>query len=277
MEFLVYTAELLDENTTFESFEPGVDQEISRMVNLLEDMDLDRVVDNQTVNLLVDNIEYDRDKEIVSADIYKQTNPGKALHQVIQDDGAISIQEIISENEDAFMQGLLGIKKVDNDVHILIEVDFGSFFVTACNGMEIKPQYSSETIRSIQESDAIGRTTLDFADDYDLTASLFKPPEDGDIREEEGLGKVDLANKIASLLHISQAHRMSLDIPRDEWLANIEIFDKLIESGIVTTVRVEDTINGIVKLGQGGERAIRKKIQTPDTGFRAVEDAFDKH
>lgn len=275
MKFLVYTAEPLDDNATLDSFEPGADKEITRIINLLKSMDLERVVDNQTVNLLVNNVEYNKKSGIVTSDVYKQTSPGKALHQLAEDGDEMTIQEIISEHEDAFVQGIFGMKKVDGKVHLIVESNFGSFFVNACMGMEITPRYSSETIRSIQESETIGKTTLDFDDDYDLTASLFKPPEDEDIREDKGFGNVNMVNKLTSLLDISRAHRVSLDIYRDEWLANVGIFDELIESGIVTTVRIEDTKNGIVKLGVGGERAIRKKIKTSSSSERAVEEAFE--
>jgi hypothetical protein len=213
----------------------------------------------------------------VTADIYKQTNPGKALHQLAEGDDGVTVQEIISEHEDAFVQGVLGMKKVDDDIHLLVENNFGSFFVAASRGMDTTPHYSSETIQSIQQSDTIGKTTLDFAEDYDLTASLFQPPEDEDLREDDGFGKVDILNKLTSLLEISNAHRMSLDIGRDEWLNNVDVFDDLIESGIVTTIRIEDTKNGIVKLGEGGERAIRKEVKTNTSGKRAVEEAFSNY
>ncbi|RLM83840.1 hypothetical protein D3D02_16210 [Halobellus sp. Atlit-38R] len=245
------------------------------MINLIGDMDLDRVLENQTVSLLVDNVKYNKGSGIVTADIYKQTNPGKALHQLAEDDDGISVQKIISEHEDAFVQGLLGMKKVDSEVHILVENTFGSFFVAACKGMDITPHYSSKTIQSIQESKTIGKTTLDFAEDYDLTASLFKPPNDEDIREDEGFGNIDIANKITSLLDISRAHRMSLDINKDEWLNNVDVFDELIESGIVTKVRVEKTKDGVVKLGEGGDRAIREKVNTSRSGKQAIAEAFN--
>ena len=68
---------------------------------------------------------------------------------------------------------------------------------------------------------------------------------------------------------------MSLDIERDEWLNNVDIFDELVESGIVTTVRIEGTKNGVVKLGQGGERAIRTNITTVRSDKTAVGEAFE--
>jgi hypothetical protein len=274
MDFLVYTAKPLDDNATLDSFEQGADKDISRMNNLIKNMDLKRVLNNQTVDLLVDELEYDKESDIVTADIYKQTSPGKALHELAEDGNGMTVQEIISEHDNAFVQGVFGMEKVDSEIYLIIESNFGSFFVDACKGMDITPQYSSDTIQSIQESETIGETTLDFADDYDLTASLFKLPEDEDIRKEKGLGKTNVLNELASLFKISRAHRMSLDIDRDEWLANIDVFDKLIEHGIVTTVRIEDTKNGIVKLGEGGERAIRKKIKASSSGKRAVEEAF---
>lgn len=274
MKFLVYTAKPLEENATLDSFGQEADSDIIRIIDLLENMGLERVLEHQTVSLLVNDVEYDNESGIATAEIYKQTSPGKALHQLVDDGDGITIQEILSEHEEAFVPGTLGMKKVDGEVHLIVENNFGSFFVASCTGMEIKSLFSSETIQSIQESETIGKTTLDFDDDYDLTASLFKPPEDEDIREEKGFGHVDIANKFTSLLEISRAHRMSLDIARDEWLANIELFAELIESGIVTTVRVEDTKNGVVKLGQGGERAIRKTITTSTSGKRAVEEAF---
>lgn len=274
MKFLVYTANPQDDNATLDSFVQGADKDITRIINLLNDIDLERVLDNQTVNLLVDNVEYNRDSGIVTADIYKQTNPGKALHQLVEEDDEMTIQEIISEHEDAFVPGLFGMKKIDGEVHLVIENNFGSYFVDACMGLEITPQYSSETVQSIQESETIGNTTIDFDEDYDLTAALFKPPADEDIREEKGFGNVNIVNKITSLLDISRAHRMSLDISREEWLDNVEVFDELIESGIVTTVRIKGTKDGIVKLGEGGDRAIRKKVKTISTGSRAIEEAF---
>ncbi|WP_276280903.1 hypothetical protein [Halorussus caseinilyticus] len=237
-------------------------------------MDLDRVLSNQTVNILVDNLEYSKEREMVIADLYKQTNPGKALHQLAEEEDEVTIHEIISEHENAFVQGKLGMKKIDGEINLLIENNFGSFFVYACKGMDVTPIYSSETIQAIQESDTIGDTTLDFANDYDLKASLFQPPEDADIREERGFGSVNLTNKITSLLDISRAHRISLDIDRDEWLANVDVFEELIESGIVTRVRVEGTKDNIVKLGEGGERAIREYVETSSSGRKGVREAF---
>ncbi len=274
MHFLVYTVEPLDNNATLSGLTMGTDNDVGRIIEILNKMGLERVVNNQTVNLLVDNVDYEEDSRIVTADLYKQKSPGKALHQLAENGGEMTIQEIISENENAFVQGTFGMKKIGNEIHLIIETNFGSFFVAACKGLEITPRYSSETIRSIQESETIGKTTLDFAEDYDLTASLLKSPEDSDIREEQGFGKINLINKFSSLFSISDAHRISLDIGRDEWLNNVDIFEELIESGIVTTVRIEGTRNGVVKLGQGGDRAIRKKIKTERSDKTAVKEAF---
>lgn len=274
MKFLVYTADPLDEYTTLDSFEPGADRDITRILSLIKQMDLDRVVNNHTVSVLVENVEYDKEGGMVTADIYKQTSQSKALHQLAEDGGEITIQEIISKHDDAFIQGVIGAKKVDGDVHILVEKNFGSFFAASTIGMDLLPQYSSDTIQAIQESETIGKTTLDFHDDYDLTASLFKPPEDEDLREENGLGSVNIANKLTNLLNISRAHRMSMNIDRDEWLANVEIFDELVKSGIVATVRVEETSDGVVRLGEGGDRAIRETVKTARDADNAVEEAL---
>jgi len=274
MKFLVYSVEPLNENATLERFEQGAEKDLTRIIDLLEGMNHERVMRHQTVSLLVDNIKYHKKSGMVTADVYKQTNPGKPLHQLADDGEEMTIQEILSEHEEAFVPGIMGMKKVDGEIHLLVENNFGSFFVSACKGMDITPHYSSEAIRAIQESETIGRTTLDFDDDFDLEASLFKPPTDGDVREDKGFGKVDLANKLTSLLNISQAHRMSFDINRDEWLDNVELFDELIESGIVTTVRVFNTKDNTVKLGEGGDRAIRRKIDTDTHGKGAVKEAF---
>ena len=274
MHFLVYTAEPLEDNASLSGLTMGVDNDVGRIIEILNKMGLERVVNNQTVNLLVNNVNYDKKSEIVTADLYKQKSPGKALHQLAEDGGEMTIQEIISENENAFVQGKFGMKKVGGEIQLIIETNFGSFFVAACKGIDITPDYSSETIKSIQESETIGKTTLDFAEDYDLTASLLKSPEDSDLREEQGFGKINIINKFTSLFDISHAHRISLDIGRDEWLNNVEIFEQLIQSGIVTTVRIEDTRNGVVKLGQGGDRAIRRKIKTEKPDNMAVKEAF---
>ena len=277
MKFLVYTVEPLDDIAPLSSFNTEADKEISKVATILRRMNLDRVEDNETVNLLVRNVDHDQKSNSIVAEIYKLTNREKALHQLSENDEGMTMEELISENEDAFIQGLLGVKKSDGEIYVIVEKGFGSFFVSAARSwMDIEPQYSSDTIESIQKSDTIGRTTLDFADNHNLTASLFKPPEDEDVREEEGFGNVDLANRIAALFNISQAHRISLDIDRDKWLDNIDIFDNLIEEGIVTTVRVKKTIDGVVKLGEGGDRAIREDIKTSRDGRKAVKEAFDK-
>lgn len=168
------------------------------------------------------------------------------------------------------------MKKIDGEIYLVVENTFGSFFDAACVGMDTTPQYSSDTIQSIQDSETIGKTTLHFADSYDLTTSLLKSPNDKDIREEEGFGNVDMINKIASLLNISKAHRISLDINKDEWLNNIDLFENLIDSGIVTTIKIKGTYNQIVRLGEGGDRAIREKVETSGSGRTAVEEAFTK-
>ncbi|WP_430505288.1 hypothetical protein [Haloparvum sp. PAK95] len=274
MKFLVYTVDISDDNATLGSFEPGADKDLTRVINWIEDMDLERVLNNDTVKLLVDNIDYDKNAGLVTADVYKEQSHSKALHQLAEDGDGMTIQEIISEHEDAFVNGVFGMTKVDDEVHIILENRFGSYFVSACKDMDPVPQYSSDTIHSIQDSETIGRTTLDFADDFDLTASLLKTPKDEDVRENEGFGKTDITNTLLSAFSISRAHRVSLDIERDEWLNNVEVFDELVESGIVTAVRIEDTKNGVVRLGEGGERAIRHSIETTRSDKRAVKEAF---
>lgn len=274
MNFLIYTAEPTDDNATLDSFGGEIDRDISRMMNLVKNLDLERVTANKSVNLLADAVNYDEKSGIVTADVYKQTNPKKAFHQLAKDGDGMTVKKIISEHDDAFIQGTLGMMKINDEIQVIVEEDFGSFFVAASKGMDITPLYSSEAIQSIQDSESIGETTLDFNDDYNLTASLFQPPNDGDVREEHGFGNVDVANNLVSLLGISRAHRMSLDIDRDEWLNSIPLFQNLINSGLVTTIRVEDTKNGIVKLGEGEERAVREQIKTSRTGKGAVKDAF---
>lgn len=276
MKFLVYTVEPLDLDTQLYTFDSVIDKDIGKIMRRLEEMNLERVLENQSINLLADNLKFDEDRDIVTVDIYKQTTPGKAHYQLTEEEDEISIQEILSEHDDAFVQGAVGVKKTDDEIHLLVESKFGSFFVSASRGINIEPQFSGETVRSIRESETIGRTTIEFNDDYDLTASLWKPPEDADIREEEGFGRVDLLNKITSLFDISKAHQMSLDIDRDEWLQNVEIFDDLVETGIVTSVKVTGTKNGSVRLGEGGDRAIRKTIRTNSSGKKAVQEAFSR-
>lgn len=276
MEFLVYTADPLNDNTTLASSVRGEDQEIGRIINQLEEMSVDRVVENTSINLFIDDISYDLEEEIVTAQIFKQTTPGKALHRLTDDGDKRTVREIISKNEDAFYEGVLGIKKVDREVNILVESNFGSYFANSCRGLELTPQYSGKTIQSIQDSETIGRTTLIFNEDSNLEASLFKPPGDEDIREESGFGNVDMLNKLASLFKISSAHRISLEIDRDLWLANVDVFDELIASGIVKTVKVDGTKENIVKLGEGGERAIRKKVSTTRDDEKAIEEAYNR-
>jgi hypothetical protein len=146
MRFLVYTVEPLEDNASFDSFEQGADKEITRIISILRDMNFERVMENQTVSLLVDDVEYNQSSGIVAADIYKQTNPGKALHQLAQEGDERTLQEIISEHEDAFVHGLCGMKKAKDEVRLIVEKNFGSFFVAACKGMDITPHYSSDSV-----------------------------------------------------------------------------------------------------------------------------------
>lgn len=276
MKFLVYTIEPEDQNLTLGGFEEGVDQDIAHVINALRQMTLRRVFDHKSVVAWIDDLTYSQESKTISAELYKQTNQGKALHQATDVEGERpTVQEILSENEDAFIQGTLGVKKVDGEVYLLIEKGFGSFFNRSVRWIKVRSEYSSNTIQAIKSSATIGRTTLDFADDIDLSASLFKPPEDEDVREEEGLGATNLPNRMASLLNISDTHRFALDINRDSWLDNVEVFDDLIESGMVTKVRIEDTADGVVNLGEGGDRAIRKSVNTSRSDDLAVEEAFE--
>lgn len=274
MKFLVYTVEPKDGNATLSGFEEGVDRDIARVINQLREMDLDRVVSKETSSVLVRNIEHSEDSGVVTGDLYKQTNRGKALHQLSEGEDGVTFTEIISEHEDAFIQGQMGLKRVDGELRLIIEADFGSYFVTSSKGLQIRSEYSADSIRSIEESDTIGETTLDFADDVDLTASLFKPPEDEDIRQEQGFGKTNLVNRVASLITLSQAHRISMDIDKDTWLGNIDAFEELIDSSFVKRIRIKSTTDGTVRLGEGGDKAIREKINTTRTDKLAVQEAF---
>lgn len=102
------------------------------------------------------------------------------------------------------------------------------------------------------------------------------PPEDEDIRKESGLAGANMLNDLMEIMNISRTHRITIDITRDEWLDNIDTFEQLIESGIVSTIRIEGTKDNIVKLGEGGDRAIRETVETDHTDSLGVRDAFEK-
>lgn len=276
MEFLVYTVTSLDNNATLDGFGEGVDQDLAWAVNRLKAMNIERVMENETINLLVDNVGYNKSRGTVTADIYKQANPQSALHQFDRDGDKVTIQEILSEQEEAFVKGLIGIKKVDGELQAVVEKNFGSYFSAASKGFDIIPHFSADAIQSIQDSETIGKTELDFEDDYDLTASLWKPPEDRDIRQEDGFGSVDNLNKLMSVMRISQSHRITLDIDREEWLDNVELFEELIRSDLISTVRIKGTKDDTVKIGKGGDRAIRETVETSATGEASVNQAFAK-
>ena len=276
MKFLVYTVTSLDNNATLDGFEKGVDQDLARIVNRLEEMDLERVMENQTIRLLVDNVNYNETTGTVTADIYKQANPRSALHQFEQEGGEVTIEEILSEQEEAFVKGIVGMRKIDGELQAIVQKDFGSYFSAASKKFDLEPHFSSKAIQSIQDSETIGKTELDFESDYDLTASLFKPPEDGDIRQEDGFGNVDVMNKLMSIMRISRSHRITLDISRDEWMDNVEMFEELIQSDIISTVRIKGTKDDTVKIGKGRNRAIRESVETDVDGRASVTEAFDK-
>lgn len=276
MEFLVYSITSSDDNTTLDGFEEGVDKDLAWIVNRLETMGLERVMENETISLLVDNANYEKSTGTVAADVYKQANPRSALHQFEQKGGEVTTQEILSEQEEAFVKGLVGMRKVDGELQAVVEKDFGSYFSVATKGFDIVPHFSAEAIQSIQESETIGKTELDFEDDYDLTASLFKPPEDGDIRQEDGFGNVDIMNKLMSVMRISRSHRITLDIGREEWLDNVEMFEELIQSELISTIRITGTKDGTVKIGKGRNRAIRETVETSAAGKASVSEAFAK-
>jgi len=276
MEYLVYTVTSLDNNATLDGFEKGVDQDLTRVANRLEQMDLERMMENETIRLLVDNANYNKTTGTVTADIYKQANPGNALHQFEQEGDEVSFQEILSEQEEAFVKGLVGIGKVDGELQAVVQKAFGSYFSAASKGFEMVPHFSDDAIQSIQDSETIGKTELDFEDDYDLTASLFKPPQDGDIREEDGFGNVDVMNKLMSVMRISKSHRITLDISRDEWMDSIDLFEELINSNIIRTIRIKGTKDDTVKIGKGRNRAIRETVETSASGKPSISEAFDK-
>lgn len=275
MRFLVYSVELTDKDAIIDGFGQG-DSELARLEISLEDMDLERVMENDSISLLVNNVRYDRDAGIVTADIYKHANPGSALHQFEESEGEITIQEILSENEEAFKKGVFGIKKVNGEILALIQKNFGSYFSSASKGFDLTPHYSAEAIKSIQNSETIGKTELDFSEESDVTASFFRPPEDADIREDAGFGNTDVLNKLMSLMRLSRSHRITLNISRDEWMEHVELFEQLIETNVIETVRVKGTKDNIVKIGQGRDRAIRETVQTVGSGKDSVSEAFDK-
>jgi hypothetical protein len=276
MEFLVYSVEPLEENATLDGFGEDIDQELSRIQNSLKNMNLERVMENESVSLLVDDVKYNHSEEIISGDIYKHANPGSALHQFERSEGEITIQEILSETEDAFKKGVFGVKKENEEILALVQRRFGSYFSVASTGFKINPHYSDDAIKSIQNSETIGKTELDFNDEYDVTSSLFKPPEDADIREDSGFGNTNVLNNLMSLMKISRSHRITLDLSREEWMENVELFEDLIQLDIVDTVRVLETKDNRVKIGDGGDRAIRETIQTAKAGKDGIHEAFGK-
>lgn len=111
MKFLVYSATPTEENATLDSYKDSMDKELSRIMYTLERMDLDRLLDHESVGLLVDNIRLNASKDYITADIYKQANPDSALHGFKKEGGTVTVQEILSEQDDAFKKGLLGVKK----------------------------------------------------------------------------------------------------------------------------------------------------------------------
>jgi len=275
MEYLVYGVEPLEKNTALDGFSEDIDHELARVKISLGDMNLERVVENDSVNLLVNNVQYDRSTSIITGHIYKHANPGSALHQFERSEGEVTIQEILSEKEDAFKKGVFGMKKVDGDFLALIQKNFGSYFSAASKGFDLNSHYSAEAIKSIQNSETIGKTELDFNDESDVTASLFKKPEDADIRENEGFGNTGVLNKLMSVMRISRSHRITLDISREEWMGHVELFEQLIQLDVVDTVRVKGTKDNTVKIGKGGDRAIRETVQTMSAGVDGVDKAFD--
>jgi hypothetical protein len=77
-------------------------------------------------------------------------------------------------------------------------------------------------------------------------------------------------------MQISRSHRLTLDITREEWMEHVELFEELINLDVVATVRVKGTKDKTVKIGQGGDRAIRETVQTIETGKAGVGEGFDK-
>lgn len=276
MEYLIYGVELLEEDTSLDSFSEDIDPELARIKISLSDMDLERVVENDSVNLLINDAEYNQATGVITGDIYKHANPGSALHQFEKSDGEITIQKILSEKEDAFNKGVFGMKKVDGEILALIQKNFGSYFSVASKGFDLNPRYSAEAINSVQNSETIGKTELDFNEDSNVTTSIFKTPKDEDIREDEGFGNTNVVNKLMSVMRLSRSHRITLDISRNEWMEHVELFEQLIQLDVVDTVRVKGTKDDIVKIGEGGDRAIRETVQTMDAGIDGVNQAFDK-
>ncbi|MBP1987251.1 hypothetical protein [Halolamina salifodinae] len=276
MKFLIYTADPKVKTASLSRVDEDINQSLGRMMDILEDMSLERVLENQSTRLLVDDIRYEGDPEVVHADIYKDTNQGRALHQFSREGDEVTIEEVLSEDEEAFQRGLMGVKEIDGTLFLAVENTFGSYFAGASLGMDLHPRYSSEAIRAIQNSDQIGETTFDFSEDYDLTASLARPPQDGDLREEEGFGLTDPLNDILSMMNVSRTHQITVEIPQSEWMDNVGTFEGIIQSDIVSTIKIETPTQGIVRLGEGGDRAIRETVEVSSAGRVAVRNALNK-
>lgn len=274
--FLVYTGDLDEENKTAEAYASGRDPITDRIAKELNNMTVDRVLDNETVDAFVRDVNYIHDKDQVTATVYKNQNPDKPLHQVKKEGEESNIEKILSENEDAFVRGKLGATAVNNELQILVEKNFGSFFFRSFNGVELEPEYSAEAIQAIQDSVDIGETIIVFSSDVDATASLFEPPEDADIREQKGFKGTDLANTISDIVNLSHAYSISLSISKRKWLDNIDMFEKLIESQFVSTIKIKDTANGIVRIGEGESRSIRENVSSSCSGEEAIVDALEK-
>jgi hypothetical protein len=274
MKSLIYSVEPKDKNRRLDTFEDDLDGEVASIMSILNEMSLSRVLEKGSVSLLVDNISSIEQTDTVTADIYKIANPGGALHQFEEEGDGVTVQEILSEQEDAFQKGVLGMTKTESGVKMAIQKNYGSYFVNSSFGMDIRSEYSSDAIKAIKRSDTIGKTEFEFSDAYNPTASLFEPPKDRDVREHEGLGMSDTLNKIMSVSNISNSHRLSIDIKKNEWMNNVENMEKIVESDIVSIIRVSTDTDGIVKIGDGGDRAIRESVQISDNGTSGIKEVL---
>lgn len=273
-EFLVYSVELGDENETLESYSGAISPRLGRVRNALTNMSFDRVKNKEYIKAFTEDIEYSSDTDSLTGYVYKLNNPDKALHQIDEEGEEVTVQKILEQNENAFTSGIVAAKSIDGDVCVLVETDFGSFLTDACRDLELSPVYSADAIKAIKESETIGETVLFFDESVDLSAALSPSPEDDDARESMGFGSTDYLNKFVDLLGISNAYNVSLKISRSKWLDNIEMFEELINEDIVSSVRVDKTKNGRVRLGKGNNKSIREKVAVPKAGEEAAMTAF---
>jgi len=57
---------------------------------------------------------------------------------------------------------------------------------------------------------------------------------------------------------------------------SIDLFEELINSNIIRTIRIKGTKDDTVKIGKGRNRAIRETVETSASGKPSISEAFDK-